>query len=373
MRITLVISSLRAGGAERVMTNMANYWAEKGWQVTLLTLNDGTESPFYSLHPQVIWIPLGLAKKSTNFAMGIAANLSRVLTLRKQIFNTHPQIVISFMDKVNVLVLMATLGLGIPVAVSERINPTTNPIGTGWALLRSVVYLWASCLVVQTERTLGYFSLSVRRNARVIPNPIVLPDMDHQPLGNITKHKFNRFTIVAMGRLDKQKGFDLLIKAYAIIAPQHPDWSMVIWGEGPERFNLENLRDELGLHERILLPGQTQEPFVKLREADMFVLSSRYEGFPNVLLEALACGLAAVCFDCPNGPREIIRPGINGLLVPTEDIESLASAMEHLILDEYERMALAARARNVIERFGLEKIMEMWESLIIDLVERDKI
>ena len=347
---------------------MANYWADKGWHVNLLTLDDGREPPFYDLHPAIVYRPLGIVDNSSGPIQGVVNNLKRIRVLRQAIKESTPQAVISFMDRMNVLTLLATFGLNLPVIVSERINPAYHSIGKVWNFLRRLLYPHTSCLVVQTQDALAYFSAAVQRHARVIPNPVIL-SYDSE---TNTKEYFNLTgkTVMAMGRLCEQKGFDLLLKAFATISVQHPDWSLVIWGEGPLRTSLESLRDELGLQGRVHFPGRTHQPFEKMREADLFVLSSRYEGFPNALCEAMACGLPVVSFDCPSGPREIIRDGVDGALVPPEDVNSLAAAMDRLMSDKVERNRLASRAVEVIERFGLEKMMGMWESALGYVLER---
>jgi glycosyltransferase involved in cell wall biosynthesis len=174
--------------------------------------------------------------------------------------------------------------------------------------------------------------------------------------------------IIAMGRLDWQKGFDLLLQGFECIADRYPDWSLTIWGEGPERDALERLRSDLRLDERIYLPGITKQPFEKMHQADLFVLSSRFEGFPMVLCEAMACGLPVISFDCCAGVRDIIRNDVDGMLVPPEDVHALANAMGKLIAQPQERQRLASRGPEILDRFGQERILHIWDQTIAEVL-----
>lgn len=357
----MVISSLAGGGAERVMSIMANYWAARGQDITFITLSSG-EDDFYALHPQVRRLALGLLKASENLGDALWNGIRRVSHLRKALRASCPDFVISFMDTTNIITLLACCGLGLPVVISERTDPRQHNIGRTYALMRRVLYRWAHAVVVQTEGVREWVESFVPREAVFrIPNPVEPPSYPSEspsqplPAGRL---------LVSMGRLGWEKGYDLLLQAFARCAGKHQDWSLVILGEGNQRNALEELSKQLGISDRVYLPGRVQHPETVLRCADLFALSSRREGFPNGLLEAMACRLPVVSFDCRSGPGEIIRHGIDGLLVTPNDVGSLAVALDRLMSDEGERKRLASRADEVLERFSVSKVMAMWEDIL---------
>ena len=341
------------------MSIMANHWAARGWEVTLLTYGDGTERPAYSLHAAVDHRHLGIERLSSGIVEAVTNNLKRLPVLRRAIRESTPDAIVSFLDVVNVRTMLATLGLDIPVIVSERIDPSCHRIGAAWRVLRRWSYRYATCVVALTPDALRYFPNSIRRRGQVIPNPVSVPSD-----AGLARTGGRKKIVMAMGRLAHQKGFDRLIAAFSMVAASHPGWSLTIWGEGDDRQKLERLRDRLGLQRRVALPGWTPDPFTEMREAGLFVLSSRYEGFPNVLCEAMACGLPVLSFDCP-GPRHVVRDGIDGILVPSDDVNKLAEAMDRLMADKAERDRLAANGIEVTKRFGKDKVMGMWERLIV--------
>jgi GalNAc-alpha-(1->4)-GalNAc-alpha-(1->3)-diNAcBac-PP-undecaprenol alpha-1,4-N-acetyl-D-galactosaminyltransferase len=364
IRLTFVMSHFQVGGAERVMSIMANHWAEKGWGIHVFALNGEGKPPFYPLHPDIIWQDLDLSHPLGNPFLAVIRLLGRLRSLRLAIQQTLPDAVISFTDETNVVTLLAMLGLSVPVIVGERNDPHCHAMKNPWRSLRPWTYRQAACVVSQTQHALEYFSKTIRSRARVIPNPVIRPigiGEIHGQQG--TKHRGK--TILAMGRLDRQKGFDLLIQAFAKVSARHPDCTLEIWGEGQERGNLEKMIADMKLKEQVSLPGVTKAPYEKMRQADLFVLSSRYEGFPNVLCEAMACGLPVVSFNCHSGPSEIVRDGIDGILVSPEDTSALADAIDRMLTDESERRRLAVRAPEITERFGMDKIMDQWTNLII--------
>jgi glycosyltransferase involved in cell wall biosynthesis len=360
MRCTLIVASLTCGGAERVISTMANYWSSKGWEINLLTLDDGKVPPFYDLDSQICHTPLGIVINSSNPSAAIWNNLKRIQKLRSAIINSKPNVVISFMITTNVIVLLATRWLKVPVVVSERNDPARSSIGRIWKQLRQWTYPFADRIVVQTKRAGDYFSSKLQKRICVIPNPVLLPPYETE----LSDKLLGERSLIAMGRLVPQKGFDLLLEALAKLKDRYPEWTLTILGEGELRPQLESLRNELGLDDRVHFPGRVKNPYEFLQQADIFIMSSRFEGFPNALCEAMACGLPVISTDCPNGPKEIIHDGINGILVPNKDVSALAAAMERLMSDEKERQCLADRAKEVTETFSLEKVMSLWESLI---------
>ena len=382
-RITFVISSLRGGGAERVLTNMANYWADKGWKITVLTLFHGDAPITYDLHPLVAHRDL---LKSTLYknprpdsgSVQALSSLFKVLSpserrvfvrdlilivaLRHAIRKTNPDAVISFIDVTNITVLMATHELGFPVIVSERCDPRQGSTGNeGWDRLRHRLYSRAHNVVVLDSDSLSFFSDEVRKRARVIPN--AAQPSSHPRIKSNGSVKMSR-TLLAMGRLDHGKGFDLLLEAFSSVAPRQPSWSLEIWGQGPLRSSLEERARELGLNGRVRFPGFTKHQDEVMRRADLFVLSSRFEGFPNVLLEAMASGLPVISFDCPTGPARIIRNEIDGILVPPQDVDALSECLERLMSNDSERERLATNALEVTQRFNVDVIMGKWEQLV---------
>ncbi len=369
MRIALIITSLGAGGAERVMAALAGWLVARGHEVTLVTLA-AAGGEFHRLDPGVRRVALGVTGDSTGAAGAVAGNARRVAAVRRAILDTRPGCVVSFMDRTNVLSIAATRGLGIPVIVSERVDPRYYAIGRAWSALRRLAYARADALVVQTESLRSWASdmAGPAARIRVIANPAWTesPTESDPPL----RLDPARHHLLAVGRLDMQKGFDLLIEAFARIAVSRPDWNLTIAGEGPERTRLEAQAAEAGLAGRVAMPGRVGGISALMRQSDLFVMSSRFEGFPNALLEAMACGVACVSFDCPSGPSDIIHDGVDGVLVPTITAGALADALLGLTGDKDLRARLASEAPAVCRRFAPDTVFAQWEALIRETADR---
>jgi GalNAc-alpha-(1->4)-GalNAc-alpha-(1->3)-diNAcBac-PP-undecaprenol alpha-1,4-N-acetyl-D-galactosaminyltransferase len=361
-RLTLVSPSLALGGAERVVSRMANHWAAGGDTVSVITLS-GTACDTYTLDPAVTRIALDLMSESRFLLQALYHNWVRVGKVEDAIRRTRPDTVISFTDRMNVVTLAACRKLDVDTVVAERIDPSQQPIGYYWSKLRRWGYPRARALVVQTEAVRSQLTPMMRgRPIYVIPNYIdaPAPELSQPP----RSHANTKRQLAAMGRLDYQKGFDLLIDAFARAAEGQPDWSLVILGEGPERRRLEEQIHTRGLEPRVQLLGWVSDPSRVLRDCDAFVLSSRYEGFPNALLEAMALGLPAVAIDCPSGPADIIRHEVDGLLVPLGDVPTLTTALRRLMSDEQLRHRFGREAVQVVERFSSERYYARWEAVL---------
>jgi glycosyltransferase involved in cell wall biosynthesis len=369
MRLTLVIASLGRGGAERTASVLASAWAERGFNVTIITL-ERDDVPAYPLHPAIVLRQLKLRDgKAKHVLHRLVRNLRLVRALRNAIRDSEPHAVISFMDISNILALLAAGGLDTRVIVTEHVHPAYHYIGWHWQMLRRLVYRRADALVCVSRPLLDWFQSKIRARGFVVPNPVD-PGPLLMPAGESHNGYETGHLIVGMGRLVEQKGFDLLLEAFSRVAARHSSWSLKILGDGPLRDQLEAQAQRLNLTIRVEFTGALADPFCVLRAADLFVFPSRFEGFGNALCEAMACGVPAISFDCPSGPSEIVRNGVDGLLVPAEDVTALAAAMDHLMSDPHKRARLAARAPEVTERFGLTRVLSLWDQVFTDLLRR---
>jgi len=363
MKILQLVSSMHAGGAERVAATLVNAWAARGDAVTLMPTYSSKGSCFYPVDDAVdlVWLA-DLAGKGA----GPLRSLARLRALRRHVRALRPDVVVSFLTNVNVAAILAVAGQGIPVIVCERTNPAVaGNAGRLLRLARALTYPRADIVTVQAQATVEPFRALVPRIRRleVVPNPLP-PELGGNPPPPSGDDGGGRRRLAAMGRLVPDKQFDLLIDVFAELAPAHPAWDLTIWGEGPEREPLEARIARHGLQGRARLAGRTGTPWEQLAASQAFVLTSAVEGFPNVLLESMALGLPCVSFDCPSGPREMTRDGRDALLVPAGDRAGLAAALGRVLADDGLRGELGARAAvSVRERYALPAVLARWDAL----------
>ncbi len=359
--IGIVISSLGPGGAERVCCKLAGQWVARGQSVTIYSFEDESARPFYELEPGVALKSLGLLRDSTTIVSAVRRNLHRIAKLRKVLRNDLPDYVLAIGPEISVLTILASRGLPARVYALERVYPDLHQTKLLWRVLRRAVYPGADTLVVQTKRIADRFGYL--RRVTVIPNPVIPFDAAAR-----TEIRLRDPAIIAVGRLDRQKRYDLLIDAFAMIAAGYPDWNLYIFGEGPLRQELARRIRQHGLNERIALAGLASPMDPLLRQAKIFVLCSDYEGFPNTLCEAMACGVPVIATDCRSGPREIIRDGVDGILIERGSAQLLSGAIKDLIDDPNKRNSLGIRGPEVTERFSFETIIGLWDSAFYDSV-----
>ncbi len=357
--IAFVLPGLRAGGSEHIVSLLCNHFSRSGWTVSLYAFEDAHAPPYYA-HDRAIHVcQLGYPAGRLPMLQSLLNIRNRIGTLRRALSLARPDLVVSFLTRTNVVSVLAARPLGIPVIVSERNNPAAQRPGALWSALRRYAYARAEGLVTMTRGAMMQFPKVMRRKQWVIPNPTYAPiDLDpgRPPI----------MQLAAVGRLVPQKGFDLLLDAFARVANRIPDWSLVIWGEGPERARLEAQRDALGLRHRVSLPGVTREHGGWLREAGIFVLSSRFEGWGIVVGEAMAAGIPVISFDCRWGPGEMISDGESGILVPDGDVIAMGDAIAGLCADPDRRKLLSQNARIASRRFQVDAILQQWEQAATD-------
>jgi len=362
MKLVLVISSLSSGGAERVLVLLARGLAQRGHQVTVVTIY-GEDSDFFRLPPGVNRVALGVGKDTGGLVAKLSANGRRLRALRRAIREARPDAVISLLGQTNGRALLATSGRRVPGVVSEHTDPRREPLPGAWQSLRRIAYRRAAKGVSGSADIDSYFDWIAPQRRAVIPNPVDFAELEQQRPGLEWPWPH---VAIAMGRLAPEKGFDLLIEAFAGLSDleRFADWGLVILGEGRLRGELESAIARAGLAGRVLLPGAIPSPGNTLKKADLCVLSSRWDCLPMALIEAMACGLPGVATQCAASTAELVRPGQNGVLVPAEDVPALAAAMAGLMENPARRRSFGEHAVASVRPFALGRIVEAWERLL---------
>ncbi len=357
-KILFALPALGAGGSERVVTALANHWAESRRDVSITTFEPGSKPPYYSLDPAIGLHRLDLPPISKPKWRALHRTAERIGALRRLFRRESPDVIISFLTKMNVMSVLAAQGLGIPVVISERNNPKLQQFDRLWATARGLAYPRAYSFVTMTEGAAEFYPAKQRPRTQLIPNPVTLP-------AGWTNKRGGK-TVAAVGRLTAQKRFDRLIEAFASVAGEFPDWNLVIWGEGELRQALEAQVRNLApsVQTQISLPGVTPSPGSWIETTDVFVLSSDYEGWPNVIAEAMTAALPIVSTDCEFGVKDMIEHGRTGMLAPMEDVTALADALRSVLADESLRNRLAQNAAEKAAQYTVENVAAQWNAVI---------
>ena len=359
MKILIYISSLTSGGAEKVATLMANYWS-RNHDVTLLT-DDIPENDFFKTNDNIKRISTYFRIDTKNVPYKILLHIKGLKRLRDIVINEYPDIIISHMDVTNVRMLLATLCLRIPIIVEDHNNPKLKGMPQPWAFLKPFTYRFASKIVLLTRDLLNYYPKKLYDHSKIvfIPNPLNLP----KSISDSKEVQVKKPSFIALGSLTKQKGFDILIKAFKDVLKKQSDWNLMILGEGEQRKALEKLIKDLNLSEKVSLPGRVKNPYSILKKADIYVMSSRFEGFPVALCEAMGVGLPCISFDCPTGPADIIQHNKNGLLVEYLNQKQLTEAMVMLASNTELKQRFSREAMKINNTLEIGTIMNKWEEL----------
>ena len=352
MKIMCVIGAYSFGGAERVMTTLANRFSQDN-KVVFVAMQH-RDAPAYEIASSVKTIN-GLNYKN---------ELQAILKLRKIIRREKPDVIIAFLTQINITTILASRFLGIPVIISERNDPTKR-ITNVRKKLRAWLYPKASGVVFQTEDAQAYYSKKIQRKSTIIPNPVFI---DEANVAYISAKR--RKEIVAAGRLSYQKNYPMLIEAFAGLADDLPDYKLLIYGEGEDREKLEKLIADKDLSERITLMGAVSDLHERIKDSSLYVMTSRFEGMPNALMEAMALGLFCISTDCPvGGPRSLIRDGENGFLVGVSDTAELERKMRLALSDKEQAEYVASQAKYILNVYNVDAICARWEKYINQVIK----
>ena len=351
MKVTFLLASLGSGGAERVVSLLANKMVERGHQVEVICLK--FNDVYYQIDSRV---KVTLAMQQTQ------NRLTEVFWLRKYLKKQNPDVVIPFTEGVYCFTILSLLGTGIPIIASERLDPAA--MSSTRKVLKRLLLPFADWLVVQTQSIKDYFPKSIQKKTSIIYNPVNEESLS--PALPLREGRQNR--IISVGRLYPQKNQAMMIRAFAKVADEFPDWQLVIYGEGPLRAELEFLVSSFKLQERVLLPGRTEHVVEELRKSKIFCMSSDYEGMSNAMIEAICAGLPIVTTDV-SGVKELVKDGVNGLIVPCGDLGELSLAISKLMKNGQLIENCSINSYAIKEQFKIDSITNLWINLILQVIQ----
>lgn len=352
MKILFYISTIRGGGAARVMVNIANSLAEKNYDICFVT-------NFPSAHEYVLVKTINridIESKENNKG-AIVKNYIRLKKLRKIIKTERPDVCVSFMKENNFRLILSSRGIYTKTIVSIRNDPAKEyPTKISWLLAR-ILYKKADGIVFQTEDAQNAFPDRIRRKGVIIFNQV--DDKFYFKREHIGDY------ILACGRLSKQKNYHMMLKAFSEVVKKNPGEQLRIYGEGILKEELLNLTDELDLSNSVQFMGYSKDMTDVYRNAKILLMTSEYEGMPNVILESLASSVPVISTDCPcGGPRKVIKNGENGFLVPVDGYNELVSVMEKVLSDKDLLVRMGCTANKMAEEFKGERVLGEWEKFI---------
>lgn len=353
MKISFVTATLTSGGSERVMSIIANQLQRRGYAVEIINLNQ--HIVFYPIDKE---IRLSFVEDEVGKSL-----IAKLRWLRNHVKESRPDVVIPFMEAVYCFTLLALVGINVPVISSERIDPRKSPFLRN--ILRRIFLPLTTYLVVQTRDIFNFYPSFIQKKCSVIYNPVTEEVFKDDT--EVSKLK----RIINVGKLDYQKNQKMLIEAFSKVAPKFPDFQLYIFGEGPLRNNLESLVKQLGLTEKVFLPGRSTHIIDELRKSSIFCFSSDFEGMSNALIEAICVGLPIVTTNV-SGTNELIQRGENGYIIPVGDVDKMCEALKSLMRDQLKREDFGLKNKEKGNAFRVENIVNQWEQVIIQVVKKYK-
>lgn len=359
-KIVMYIDIMAHGGAQRVMGNLATFFVNDG--VDVILVNDFELDEYeahYSIDDRINRVYL----QKKNEGKPLKKNILRITRLRKLIKMEKPDLVLSFLGRPNKRMLVATIGLKTKKIVSVRNDPNReygSRTLNKW--IAGILFNLADGCVFQTAEAQSYFPKSVIRKSSVIVNPV-----DNQFY--LQERNGKDEDIISIGRLEPQKNNELLIRAFKKIEIDFPCEKLIFYGTGSKLNDLRRITDDLGIKDKVVFAGDTDDVLEKLKNCKLFVLSSNYEGMPNALMEAMASGTPCISTDCPcGGPKELISNGVSAILVPTNDVDKMSVAISELLQDKEKRHRIGENARIAAKRFQANRIYSVWRAYFESLI-----
>ena len=349
MKIFFVIQGLQSGGAERVVSVLANKFCELSHDVSIL-LTENNEPSAYYLSDKVKCVDI--TSSNGNYLVN---KISGVKKLRCIFKKESPDVIISFITRTNISSIIANIGLNNKIIISERNNPLVDPKNKTIRIIRDILYPISDGIVFQTEFAQNCFCKRIKKKSKLIFNPLA------SQINDIDKDREREKKIISVCRLFEQKNVQLLINSYHKVYKDFPEFRVEIYGDGVEKDNLQKLINNLGLKDKVRLMGRTNRPLEIMAKSSIFVLPSNYEGMPNALIEAMSMGCACISTDAPAfGARAVIQNHHNGILVEVGNESEMACALSELMNNDDLRKRLGCNAMDISKMLDVNNIAQQW-------------
>jgi len=360
-RILFVIPSMQQGGAERIVSVIANFWAQRNYQVSIISF-DNTGS-FYALNSKVAYYNLNSAVNKYGIFNSTINNIIRIINYFKYVRKANADVIISFTRNANIYCIFYNFFVKRPLIITDRTNPQFSILPKILNTLSSHIYKYANGIVIQTPETLQIYNklkIILPKKKEIIFNPL-----DKTTFDTIDGAK-KKNIVLAVGRLENEiKQFNKLIHIFN--DSRNSEWELHIAGSGSDYQNLENQIKELHLEKKVFLLGSVQQLNKLYQESKIFALTSSREGFPNALCEAMANGCACISYDCATGPSAIINHNINGILIEQGNEEKFRDELSVLMNNEVAIERISIEARKIVNILDESKIIKQWEVFIDEI------